>query len=124
MADEEKKEQECKAKFEECLTEDTIDSLHTGRHLALIWAVIFVICGIFVWLGPVFFPTDESILMRSLTLRIPPDLINAGILMSVLWLFDVLSPSTSIKNATSEPIPAAITLGALMLSLALLMMSY
>ena len=44
----EKKEQECKAKFEDCLTEDTIDSLHTGRHLALIWAVIFVICGILV----------------------------------------------------------------------------
>ena len=120
----EKKEQECKAKFEDCLTEDTVDSLHTGRHLALIWAVIFAICGIFVWLGPIFFPTDESVLMRSLTLRIPPDLINAGILMSVLWLFDVLSPSTSIKNSTSEPLPAAITLGALMLSLALLMMSY
>jgi hypothetical protein len=118
---EEKKDQ-CEQQFEECM--DNKVERHQAYHLLWIWGLILFLSSACVWIAPIFFPLDELVLSRALILRIPSDLMNAGLLMSVLVVFDLLTPGDSLKKATSEPISSAMVLSALLLSLAIIMFSY
>ena len=123
MADEEKKSVDfCEQQFEECM-DNTVER-HQAYHLLWIWGLILFLSSACVWIAPIFFPLDEMVLSRALILRIPSDLMNAGLLMSVLVVFDLLTPGDSLKKATSEPISSAMVLSALLLSLAIIMFSY
>jgi hypothetical protein len=107
----------------DCLHVDTQQDLHQAYHLVWIWAGILIMSGVCLWLAPIFFPFDEMVLSRSLLLRIPGDLLNAGLLMTAVVFFDILTPGSSLKVASCEPFPASILLGSFLLSLAIIIMS-
>ena len=124
MAEEQEKKSVdfCEQQFDACMV-NTVER-HQAYHLIWIWGLIIFLSSVCVWIAPIFFPMDEMVLSRALILRIPSDLMNAGLLMSVLVIFDLLTPGNSLRKATSEPIPSAMVLSALLISLAIIMMSY
>lgn len=120
MVDEQQRRDDCKTEYDVCMNEV---ERHQTYHQIWVWAIIIAITAACLWIAPVLFPDDEYVLSRALILRIPVDLINAGILMSALVLLDVITPGGSIKTATSEPLPSAILLGSFLLALSIIMMS-
>jgi len=120
--EEQEKKDTCEQEFKECM--DNTTERHQAFHLIWIWGLILALSTLCVWIAPIFFPLDEMILSRALILRIPSDLMNAGLLMSVLVIFDLLTPGDSLKKATAEPLSSAMVLSALLISLAIIMMAY
>ena len=106
-----------------CLDEGAKEGIHQLFHLSWIWLLIIAIYGACAWVVPMFFPTDQYILIQATLLRIPGDVRHAGLLLTVVVLFDLISPNKVLHNATSTAISSAVVLGALLLSLAYVMTS-
>lgn len=91
--------------------------------LIWIWGIIFGIVAPCLFFAPYLFPNDEYALSRALVLRVPVDLINAGVLLTALILLDVITPGNSLQIATSEPMSASVLLGTFMVALAIIIMA-
>ena len=118
---EEEQIQACEAQFDKCLNEGAREGIHEFWHLAWIWIIIAAIYGACAYVVPYFFPEDEFILIQASLLRIPPDVRHAGMLLTVVVLFDLISPHPVLRNATSEPMSSAVLLGSLIGGLAFVM---
>ena len=106
-----------------CLDEGAKEGIHQFFHLGWIWALIIAIYAACAWVVPIFFPADEYILIQATLLRIPGDVRHAGLLLTVVVLFDLISPNTLLKNATSTAMSSAVVIGALLLALSYVMSS-
>ena len=120
MTDEQERQDNCKTEYDVCMS--NVEGTQAW-HLFYIWLFIGALSALCMWAAPYLFPEDELVLSRSLVLNQIPNLVEAGLLMSVLVFFDVITPSTTLKNATSEPLPAAIVVGSLLVAMAIIMKS-
>ena len=119
MTDNDKKDA-CEQEFNNCMSdvEET-----QAWHLLWIWVFIAGISALCTLAAPWLFPEDEMVLSRSLVLNQIPNLVEAGLLMSIVVLFDIMTPGTTLRTATSQPLPAAIVLGSLLIAMAIIMKS-
>ena len=121
MDEKEKDRQDvCKTEYDVCMSnvEET-----QAWHLLYIWLAIGGLSALCTLAAPWLFPEDEMVLSRSLVLNQIPNLIEAGLLMSILVMFDIMTPGTTLRTATSEPLPAAIVVGSLLIAMAIIMKS-
>jgi hypothetical protein len=114
MSEEQERQDNCRTEYDVCMSNVERSQ---AWYLLLIWMCIGGLSVLCQLAAPWLFPEDEMVLSRSLILNQIPNLIEAGLLMTLLVFMDFVTPGQTLKTATSEPLPAAIVIGTFLLAL-------